>query len=251
MSPLGKEIFRTYDEFGPVQVFDDGSRRYLAFGDDREQSCMLNAEPQRLQHEYARAMLLALLFVEPRDAILFGLGGGALASCLHHHFPALTQRVVELRPAVIKLAYRYFQLPRDPRLQVLAMDAGEFLDDDSQATADVLFSDIYRAEGIDAQQLQSWFIERCAALLGPDGWLVLNLWQDHRGEREILEALGEYFADVRVCGTADGNWIVFAGKRADTQDADTLRQRARELSRRLGCNITDHLKRLAAYPARR
>lgn len=251
MSSLGKEIFRTYDEFGPVQVFDDGSRRYLSFGDDREQSCLLTAEPQRLQHDYARAMLLALLFVEPRDAILFGLGGGALPSCLYHHFPELALRVVELRPAVIKIAYRHFQLPRDARLQVLAMDAGEFLDDSSQAGADILFSDIYRAEGIDAQQLQPWFIERCAELLSPTGWLVLNLWQDHRGERDIMDALGEWFADVRVCATADGNWIVFAGKRPDSTDGATLRQRARELSRKLGCNITDNLKRLAAYPARR
>jgi spermidine synthase len=249
MSPLGKEIFRTYDEFGPVQVFDDGNRRYLSFGDDREQSCLLTVEPQRLQHDYARAMLLALLFVEPRDAILFGLGGGAMPSCLYHHFPELTLRVVELRPAVIKIAYRYFQLPRDPRLRVLTMDAGEFLEEPDQAPADLLFSDIYRAEGLDVQQLQPWFIERCAGLLRPAGWLVLNLWQDHRGEREILEVIGAHFADVRVCGTADGNWIVLAGKRADTADGAELRQRARALSRRLGCSFSDNLKRLAVYPA--
>src|SRR2546430_1254668 len=135
-SPLGKEIYRTYDEYGPLQVFDDGPKRYLSFGDGGEQSCVLKAEPFLLQHDYTRAMLLPLLFSRPGDAILMGLGGGALPACLHHNLSDAQLRVVELRHAVIKLAYRYFQLPRDERLQVINCDAGEFVDAETTQKTD-------------------------------------------------------------------------------------------------------------------
>jgi hypothetical protein len=85
----GKEIHRTYDEHGPIQVFDDGTKRYLSFGEGDEQSCILKAQPEMLQHEYTRAMLLPTLFLEPRSAILIGLGGGAVPNCLFHHWPEL------------------------------------------------------------------------------------------------------------------------------------------------------------------
>ena len=60
---LGKELYRYYDEYGPLQVFDDGNKRYLSFGDGDEQSCQLKSDPLQLQHDYSRAMLLVLLFV--------------------------------------------------------------------------------------------------------------------------------------------------------------------------------------------
>src|SRR5689334_21031370 len=128
MSIPGKEIYRTYDEYGPVQVFDDGTKRYLSFGEGDEQSCILKAEPFLLQHDYTRAMLLPLLYRLPGDAILVGLGGGALITCLHRYFPDLQMRVVELRHSVIKIAHRYFELPRDERITLIEQDVSEFLE---------------------------------------------------------------------------------------------------------------------------
>ena len=61
MKSSAQEIHRSYDELGPIQVMDDGHKRYLAFGTDDEQSCQLIHQPHLLQHEYTRAILLALL----------------------------------------------------------------------------------------------------------------------------------------------------------------------------------------------
>lgn len=239
----GREVFRTYDEFGPIQVFDDGARVHLSFGEGDEQSCVLKAQPELLQYEYTRAMLLPTLFTEPRTAIMLGLGGGGLATCMLHHWPALRLRAVELRHAVVKVAQRYFSLPRSERLEIIERDVAEFLDDPG-APVDMVFSDVYGADGMDVEHFQPWYIEACARLLNDDGWLILNCWDDHRGEHDTLAAITEVFAEVYTCTVSTGNWIIFASKRPVAIDKARLKVAAREQSKRLGFSVTENLNRL-------
>lgn len=245
MALPGKEIFRGNDEYGAVHVFEDGVKRYLAFGPNDEQSCWLKTEPLVPQHEYSRAMLLVLLFCEPRQSLCLGLGAGVLNSCLHTHFPSLTQQVVELRPAVVDAAYRMFQLPRGKRLALHTMDAFEYLKSEEGRKVDIVFSDIYGADGLDEQQLSDAFLFHCHRRLKSDGWLVLNCWREHQGG-DALARLSEYFSDIRTCTTQSGNWLIFAGRKPDTQNAKQLKTRARELGNRLGFNLAGHLARLKA-----
>ena len=247
MSLTGKEIYRTYDDYGPVIVMDDGNKRYMAFSENDEQSCLLKSDPGLLQHDYCRAMLLVLLFKQPKTLLMFGMGGGTLATCLHQHVPGLKLTVVELRDAVIKAAYRFFQFPRSKRMTVITMDASDYLDDDSQPQTDILFSDMYGAEGLDLQQTQPWFLQRCHESLKPDGWLVLNWWNQHRGEKEMLGALCELFVDVRVCTTQEGNWVVFAGKKQSSTSAAQLKVEGKKWSKKLGYSLTANLGRLNHY----
>lgn len=260
----GKEIFRTYDELGPIQVFDDGAKRYLSFGEGDEQSCVLKAEPHLLQHEYTRAMLLPFLFSRPRDAVLVGLGGGALVNCLMHHFPELTLRVVELRHAVVKIARKYFELPRLDRLTIIEQDIAEYLDEKSRdeksqdkkalqgtghSKTDIFFSDIYDAEGMAPQYFEPWYIEACAAMLSDDGWLVLNCWDEHRGDHHTLHALTENFAQVFTCTVSTGNWIIMASKKFYDLEEANLKNAAKEQSKQLGYSVSAMLNRLyQAHP---
>ena len=255
----GKEIFRTYDELGPIQVFDDGTKRYLSFGEGDEQSCVLKTEPHLLQHEYTRAMLLPFLFSQPRDALLVGLGGGALVNCLMHHFPELTLRVVELRHAVVKVARKYFELPRLDRLTIIEQDIAEFLDEKNldeksqdekgHTKTDILFSDIYDAEGMAPQYFEPWYIEACAAMLSDQGWLVLNCWDEHRGDHHTLHALTEHFPQVFTCTVSTGNWIIMASKKYYDLDEADLKTAAKEQSKQLGYSVSAMLNRLyQAHP---
>jgi spermidine synthase len=153
-----------------------------------------------------------------------------------------------LRQRVVDVAYRFFQLPRDKRIQVYVEDASEFLERDEPARVDILFSDLYGSEGLDLQQTQSWFIERCHQLLEDDGWLVLNCWREHRGEQEMLAALSQHFEDVRVCATVEGNWVILAGKKADCSSATQLKAAARKWSKLLGFSMLSSLSRLNRLP---
>ncbi|MEZ5454457.1 MAG: fused MFS/spermidine synthase, partial [Thiothrix sp.] len=195
---MAGELFRSEDALGPVIVTDDGNYRMLAFADNDMQSCCLKAAPQVLQYEYTQAMLLVLLFCQPKRAWILGLGGGSLLTALHHHVPGIHITGVELRAAVIEVAYRYFQMPRGKRLPVIQQSAEAFLAAGGHRKVDVIFADLYHAEGVDQMQLQAEFITRCAGSLKPDGWLVLNCWTEHRENTALLAALQAQFADIRT-----------------------------------------------------
>ncbi|MDO6513026.1 MULTISPECIES: spermidine synthase [unclassified Neptuniibacter] len=242
----GKEIHRSYDEYGAIRVIDDGNKRYLAFGDTDEQSCWLKSEPLVPQHEYARAMLIALLMTEPKRCITLGLGAGALNSCLHHHYPELKQQIVELRADVIHTAYKYFQLPRSKRLELINMDAYDFLHDEHKRKVDIIFSDIYSEEGLDAKQLSPEYLTAAHSLLKENGWLVLNCWKEHQSS-DCLDILRGLFTDIRGCSTSCGNWVVFAGKAENTLTSKQLKQHAKELNLKLGFSLSSSLSRLKQY----
>lgn len=249
----GKEIFRCYDQYGPIQVYDDGNKRYLAFGSNNEQSCQLKTQPTQLQYEYTRTMLLPLLFNPvPNSALLLGLGGGSLAGCLYHLFDTIELTTVELRRAVIDVAFSHFQLPQDSRLTIVQAHAGDFLrelefQNSQNSTAksyDLVFSDIYDASGVDDLQLQERYLDQCRHVLTPDGWLILNYWSEHQGDTEILTALRERFADVRVCTLQSGNWIILASPRLYSLSNKQLLKRNHELANVLGFSLRSTLARL-------
>lgn len=247
MTLPGKEIYRTFDEHGVVQVFDDGNKRYMAFGSDDEQSCIMNAKPEFLLHEYARSMMLVLLFHKPRNVTLLGLGGGSLASCILHHYPSITLGIVELRQVVVDTAYRFFQLPRDERVSVSVMDAGKFLRKAKSGKTDLIFCDLYGPEGLDYQQLDPAFIERCYNHLSEDGWLVLNCWQNHRNEAEGLRSIADWFPEMKVCSVPGGNWTIIAGKQESALSKKELEEQSKDLSTTLGFSFSSLLKRMVDY----
>lgn len=243
MAISGKEINRSYDEFGPIRIFDDGNKRYLAFGEHDEQSCWLKSEPLIPQHDYTRAMLQVLLFMEPKRCLTLGLGSGSLNSCMHHHLPELKQQVVELRPGVVDAAYKYFQLPRGNRLQVEIGDAFEFLQQPQPRKLDLILSDIYSAEGLDEQQLLPEFLSRTREILKSDGWLVLNCWREHQ-TGDALQHLKSLYADVWSCTTNSGNWVLLASRSSNHRSGKYLKNRARELGQKMGFSFSASLNRL-------
>ncbi|MFT4925022.1 MAG: spermidine synthase [Phenylobacterium sp.] len=254
----GKSISCVYDPIGPVKVFDDGNKRYLTFGDNDEQSCMLKANPALLQYDYNRAMLLVLLFCQPKHIAILGLGGASLTHSLMNAVLDANITVVELRQVVIDVAYKYFALPLAPRLTVIQDNALDYLAEAAQngiggsggsaGSFDVLFSDLFLAEGLETRQLTDQFLTDAAALLSDDGWLVINALEEYRSEQLLHGLLAQYFGTVFECITEDGNWVIIAGKRAEKSDEPVsfkaLFPQAKTWSKRLGFSLIAHLKHL-------
>lgn len=213
---LGREVHRRYDEYGPIQVFDDGTKRYLSFGTTDEQSCQLKAAPFQLQHDYLRAMLSVLSqfsdISDVHQATVLGLGGGSLTTALWQQLPAAQVQAVELREAVKQVAYQFFQLPRDKRLKVTIADAVDYAQRAETGACQLLFSDLYMADGLSTVQQQTGFLQACAQMLSNDGWLVLNLWKEHRDDPQLLTTLKTLFPTVLQATTHDGNWIIWASR---------------------------------------
>lgn len=234
------------DDFGPIIVMDDGQCRILSFAPNDEQSRCLKAAPHILQYEYTQAMLLVLLFCQPKRVLVLGLGGGSLVTALHHHIPGIHITAVELRATVIELAYRYFQMPRGKRVQIIEQDADSFLCSDQPRKLDVIFADLYHGTGVDEVQLRADFIARCAGLLKEDGWLVLNCWNEHREDAVLREALQQHFVDIRTVLTSSRNWVILAGKVQGWHTSSEMKEKALHLSNSLGFPLTRHLARVRA-----
>lgn len=244
-----KISYQAEDEYGTVTVYDDGDCYMLSFADHDEQSRCLKAAPHILQYDYTQAMLLVLLFCQPKRVLLLGLGGGSLANALYHAVASIHITAVELRPQVIAVAERYFQLPRTKRIELIQQNAEAFLLKHALRKVDIIFADLYDANGTAALQLRADFIQNCAGLLKEQGWLVLNCWQEQQEDRDLQLALHQHFAEVRSVSTGSKNWVILAGKVANYQTNKVLKEAATYWSMRLEFSLHKHLARLRYWNA--
>lgn len=238
----GTEIFRCYDDLGPIRVFEAGALRYLAFSDNSQQSAVNIDEPAALVFDYTQAMLVACVyFPKPKRVTLLGLGAGSLV----HAFRALDSQllidVAELRPLVIEVAHDWFSLPRnDERLSLTVADAAEYMHQFNGET-DLIFSDIYTDNGLAACQFDEDFLNDCFNALSRDGILVLNLWLEEKLHRsQAKKALADLFPNhCLACEIEHDNLIVFAFKSGIPQINDRRMQPLiHSLERRLPFTIS-------------
>ncbi|MCB1801758.1 MAG: methyltransferase domain-containing protein [Gammaproteobacteria bacterium] len=209
---LGSLVFRTRDDEGEIRVHEDDRCRYLTFGNEVEQSCVELARPARLAYVYTQAMMLALLLhPQPRSALLLGVGGGSLLRALRAAARGLRITGIERRAAVLDVARAWFGLPEDRRVQLVCDEADAYLRNTSDRF-DLLFADLYHADGMYPEQLAAEFLASCRMCLEADGVLVVNQWAselDRHGA--LLGNLGEVFGgQVLHLHVQGGNILSFA-----------------------------------------
>lgn len=236
MSP-GKEVHRSHDEHGDINVFDSGDTRTLCFGSNVEQSAMRLSDPALLLFGYTRSMMLATLLVARlRRALVLGLGGGSLARCLHTHFPTCRITAVEQRRKVARVARDWFALPIDDRLGVEICDAATYLAEPGKPM-DLIFADLYDAEGMTEQQTDTRFFHQCKQRLADGGIAVFNHWSGrYFRDQQVNQALQEVFDGQVLRVNATGrNRIVFGFRTAIPALAEKAWcDRAQRLGERMG-----------------
>lgn len=244
---MGNEIFRKADEFGDVVVYENGDKRILSFDSLFEQSCTTTATPYLPVHEYLQAMLVTLAFGDVKHVTLLGLGGGTLATCIHHYFDDVNIHAVELRQMVIDAAFNYFYLPKSPRLTFTQSDALNFLKSAQTASTDVIFSDLYNAFEMSDLQLQQEFIEQCHELLSSNGWLVINYHHAPQIESQVVQQIQTVFPVVYLCSVASGNWILFCGKSSRLPKRSIIQDKCKKLEMLMNKPFTRFFNRLARF----
>ena len=239
----GRLIHRSRDDWGEIWVVDHGDHRKLLFGSPFEQSCLDLAAPWRPVHEYARAVLLALGYVQPDDVLMFGLGGGVLVHAIQHCFPDAHFQVVELREQVVDIAREYFSLPQSENVVIRVDDVRHVLREMASDSADLLITDLFHHSTMHPLQRQGKFFAHCRRILRENGWLAINC--DHLDDPlgADLRVLCRYFPTVLMFESEDGNQIVLAGKTCP-EDSDLAPNRWLELESRLGLPLMAMSRRL-------
>jgi spermidine synthase len=177
-------------------------------------------------------MIAALLHPRPQSAMVVGLGTGTTAGWLAAVPSMQRVDVVELEPAVVRLAAAYAAVNRDalahPRVHVQVNDARETLLV-SRARYDVIFSEPsnpYRA-GV-ASLYTREFYEAARARLARGGLFAQWLQTysiDARTAQTIYATISSVFPHVQTWTTNPGDVVLIASAEPITIDVNAMRAR--------------------------
>jgi spermidine synthase len=221
-------------KFAPVTLSEQDGVRYLHFGTEWVQGAMRIRKPDWIELEYAQQMMLWMLFIEqPRHIAQLGLGTGALTKFCYRQFPEARVTAIELNPSVVAICSSMFKLPpNDDRLNVIEMDAFDFVNDPANhGTLDVLQSDLYDATARGPVLDTPEFYQACNACLKDGGIMTVNLFGDHPSYAKNLKAMRFAF-DAVYClpEVHEGNVVAIAFKKAPQLDFPALYERAARIT---------------------
>ena len=204
-SNKGQLIHQQHDAFGVLQVVENNTARSLYFGNSVEQGRLNLDSPMRLPLEYQQVIEAHILThhqTHPVQRILMlGMGGGSLASHLHLLHPDSTIHIVELRQAVIDIAYDYFQLPEVPEIEAIQEDAFIFIKE-ALSQYDVIIVDVFDESGVPEPFTTSSFQQDLVNNLTPSGLILFNLWANQsENQQKHTQQVIDYW-QAQSCTTA-------------------------------------------------
>lgn len=195
-------------------VHEGPDTKALHFSIHETQSRMRIDDPHALDLEYTRIMMGFLLFdPAPQDIAMIGLGGGSLAKFCYRHLKNSRIEVVEINPHVIALRDEFHVPPDDVRFTVVRGDGARFVRRRADR-CDVLLVDGFDSDGLPPRLCSQRFYDDCAAMLRPNGIMVVNLHFGHARFEVYVDRIRRSFDDavLVVDGVDLGNSVVFAGK---------------------------------------
>jgi len=247
MNINGNCIDITTDEHGSVYVYETRNSRILSFDGKIYQSSMKLNNISGLHLIYTQAMMAGLLFLpQVKTATVMGLGAGSMVKNLLTSFPELDVHAVEYRKAVVKAAQKHFYLPYTPRLFIHVDDATHHIKH-TDIKSDIIFSDLFNADGLESNQVQSTYLRDCKDALTEQGVLVLNICNTSYQLREVLDQLLiEVFNNQLLRYDVDeGNTIIFAFKNdIPKMDRKALLTKAQDLHKQMNIPMEHYAKLL-------
>jgi spermidine synthase len=178
-------VYSKNTRYHGLTVVDDDDSRYLRFESSFQSGMYIN-QPYRTRFRYSDYLQLALAYNQgARRILMIGLGGGSAPKRLWRDFPGLDLEVVELDPVVRDVAYRYFALPRSPRLRVSVEDGRRYVQRTSRRW-DAIMIDAYFSDALPFHLTTVEFLELVRSRLNPGGVVVSNVIGSVAGEGSQL-----------------------------------------------------------------
>jgi len=166
-------------DYCDIAVYQEGDLRSIRFGHRTSSrvSCMSLSNRRALILDYTRMMMTALyLNRSPRRVLIVGLGGGTLPRALRHLLATTRIDVVEIDPAMVRVAKQFFDFEEDGRLHVAGEDARAYI---KRARArglryDLVMLDACGQEYIPEHLMTREFLLEVRDVLSDRGVLVAN-----------------------------------------------------------------------------
>ena len=234
-----KVLYRKESAYHAIAVVEDTDSRYLRF-DNSFQSAMNLDAPFTTPFEYPDYFALALTYKpDARRALFIGLGGASAPKRFWRDFPQMDVKAVELDREVVNVAYRFFRMPRDQRLEVEVEDGRRYLQTNEERW-DLIVLDAYYSDSVPFHLVTREFLQLARSRLNPGGLVVANVIGSiegpgsrlfrsfYRTYRSVFPSIAVHPVGLRNDLDSLRNIIVIAGNAA-FPSRDFLTQRWREL----------------------
>ena len=175
----GREVIESQESlYNNIYVTRDGPYVNLTFGYNTKiytESSYNTKDESELPLVYTQFMTAGLIYPQKITSILeIGFGGGRTSWYLHRALPDVPITSVELDPAVVKIAHKYFGTREEKNFSVVAKDGRLFLAQSKQRY-DIIMIDAYRGPFIPFHLLTEEFYQIVKDHLNPGGVVVQNV----------------------------------------------------------------------------
>ena len=191
-----KVLFKKQSPYNLVTVVEDdrGMRTLLFGGQGVRQTVIKAGDPDHLESPYARVMVSGLaLCPDPKRMMVVGLGGGAIPSFLHKHYPRTQIDAVEIDPVVVEAARQFFGFQEDATQKAYVQDGRQFIEERPNAY-DVIFLDAFGSEEIPSH-LTTWeFLMAVRRALTAQGVVLADVWGP--GLNPLYDAMVRTYQEV-------------------------------------------------------
>jgi len=202
-------------------------------GYDYTESVTNLADPDDLPVKYTQMMTTAVAFPpQVQRVLMIGLGGGSISSYLGRFLPAASIETIEIDPAVIAAAKKYFGILESDRVRYRESDGRVFLNRHKESY-DLILVDAFHGGYVPFHLLTKEFYTLVKQHLSPGGAAAFNVHDGTKLYASTLLTLRAVFAGVALYPSGEGEVAVVVT--ADpAPDAETLRARASALQQELG-----------------
>jgi spermidine synthase len=172
--PQQRVVYEKDSAYHQISVMEDGLNRYLRFNRSFQGGMVLK-NPYESPFLYTSYTHLALAFHPAiRRVLVIGLGSGTIPKRFLRDYPEVVVDSVELDPAVVDVARRFFEVRDDPRHRIIVQDGRVYLRR-AEAKYDLIVLDAYFAEGIPFHLATREFLQIVRDRLNPGGLVAANI----------------------------------------------------------------------------
>ncbi|MDS4031439.1 MAG: fused MFS/spermidine synthase [Candidatus Contendobacter sp.] len=190
-----------------ILIYEEDEQRCMSFtrhNQTARQSCQSLDDPNQFVFSYTKMMMGALyLNPHPKSILIVGLGGGILPTALSRMLPDTRIDIVEIDPAVVKVARQFFGFNPGSNVRVFEEDGRVFIKraGRSDRRYDLVMLDAFDHEYIPEHLLTQEFLLEVKALLTANGVLAANTFSSSRlyhHESTTYQSVFGQFYNLRV-----------------------------------------------------
>ncbi|HTS90650.1 MAG TPA: fused MFS/spermidine synthase [Stellaceae bacterium] len=198
--------------YNNIYVYKDGNFISMTFGYNRTiytESVYNTRDDRDLPVAYTQFMTESLVYAREIKSVLeIGFGGGRTSWYLHRFLPNVPVTSVELDPAVLELAQKYFGIREEPNFHVVNKDGRVFLAE-SKEKYDVILIDAYRGPFVPFHLLTKEFYQLVRDHLAEGGVVAQNVEPSTMLFDSAVNTIHSVFPNVDFY-LAEGNVVTIA-----------------------------------------